>query len=98
MSGGHFDYVQYKLEDIADEIQKIVEENDSNEVNEWGGRIGRNYNEETLYEFMIGVTFILAAATYIRRIDYLLSGDDGEDEFHARLTNDMGYEEELEES
>jgi hypothetical protein len=98
MSGGHFDYVQYKLEDIADEIERIVQENDSNEVNEWGDRIGKNYKEETLYEFMIGVTFILAAATYIRRIDYLLSGDDGEDSFHARLSKDMGYEEEQEES
>jgi len=45
---------------------------------------------------MIGVTFILAASTYIQRIDYLLSGDDGEDTFHARLTEDMGYEEEEE--
>ena len=98
MSGGHWDYIQYKLEDIADEIERIVQENDSNEVNEWGDRIGKNYKEETLYEFMLGVTFILTAATYIRRIDYLLSGDDGEDGFHARLNEDMGYEEEEEES
>ena len=98
MSGGHFDYVQYKLEDIADEIERIVQENDSNEVNEWGYRIGKNYSDETLYEFMLGVTFILAAATYIQRIDYLLSGDDGEDSFHSRLNEDMGYEEEEEES
>ena len=98
MSGGHWDYVQYKLEDIADELEKLVQENNSSEVDEYGQLIGRNYSEETIAELLIGVTFILAAATYIKRIDYLLSGDDGEDSFHARLSEDMGYEEEQEES
>lgn len=93
MSGGHFNYIQYKLEDIAEEIQKIVENNTSDEVDEYGQLIGRNYSNETIYELLIGVTFILTAATYIRRIDYLLSGDDGEDTFHARLSEEMGYEE-----
>ena len=73
MSGGHFNYVQYNLEDIADEIEKLVQENNSNEVDEYGQLIGRNYSEETIAELLIGVTFILAAATYIQRIDYLLS-------------------------
>jgi hypothetical protein len=77
MSGGHFDYVQYKLEDIADELEKLVQENNSNEVDEYGQLIGRNYSEETIAELLIGVTFIMVAATYIKRIDYLLSGDDG---------------------
>ena len=98
MSGGHFDYVQYKLEDIADEIEKIVQENTSNEVDEYGQLIGKNYSGETIYELMIGVTFILAASTYINRIDKLLSGDDGEDSFHSNLNEDMGYEEGQEES
>ena len=98
MSGGHFDYVQYKLEDVAEEIQRIVDNNASQEVDEWGQLIGRNYSDETIYELLIGVTFILTAATYIRRIDYLLSGDDGEDTFHSNLAEDMGYEEEQEKS
>jgi hypothetical protein len=93
MSGGHWDYVQYKLEDIADELEKLVQENNSSEVDEYGQLIGKNYSEETIAELLIGVTFILAAATYIHRIDYLLSGDDGEDTFHSRLAEDMGNEE-----
>lgn len=93
MSGGHFNYIQYKLEDVAEEIQKIVENNTSDEVDEYGQLIGRNYSNETIYELLIGVTFILTAATYIRRIDYLLSGDDGEDTFHSKLSEEMGYEE-----
>ena len=49
MSGGHFDYVQYKLEDVAEEIQRIVDNNTSQEVDEWGQLIGRNYSDETNY-------------------------------------------------
>jgi len=93
MSGGHFDYVQIKLEDIVQEIRNIVENNDSNELNEYGDRIGKGFHEETLGELMTGATFIMLASKYIRRIDYLLSGDDGEDTFHARLREDIYNEE-----
>ena len=31
MSGGHFDYKQYEIENIADEIEQIILNNDSEE-------------------------------------------------------------------
>ena len=92
MSGGHFDYIQYKLENVAREIENIIVENDSNELNEYGDRIGRDYSEETLDEFMNAMIFLKLCEIYIHRIDYLLSGDDGEDSFHSSLRKDIDGE------
>jgi len=89
MSGGHFNYSQYRLQEIADEIQQVVETNDSTELNEWGGCIGREYTPETIARFNEAIKVLKAAQVYAQRIDWLLSGDDGEDSFHARLAKDM---------
>jgi hypothetical protein len=94
MSGGHFNYIQYKLEDIAEELENIIVENDSDELNEYGDRIGKNYSEETIDEFMNAIVFLKLCETYIQRIDYLLSGDDGEDSFHSNLRKDIDGENE----
>ncbi len=37
MSGGYFQYEQYKIQYIADSIQTLIDNNDSQERNEWGG-------------------------------------------------------------
>ena len=94
MSGGHFNYIQYKLEDVAREIENIIAENDSNELNEYGEKIGKNYSEETIDEFMNAIVFLELCEIYIQRIDYLLSGDDGEDSFHSNLRKDIDGENE----
>jgi hypothetical protein len=94
MSGGHFNYIQYKLEDIAEELENIIVENDSDELNEYGDRIGKNYSEETIDELMNAIVFLELCEIYIQRIDYLLSGDDGEDSFHSNLRKDIDGENE----
>lgn len=78
MSGGHFDYSQYRLEDIASEIDRYIKNN------EYG------YSLETLNEFKVAARKLREAAIYAQRIDWLLSGDDGEDTFHQRLIEDLG--------
>jgi hypothetical protein len=92
MSGGHFDYIQYKLEDISREIENIIDKNKSEELNEYGEKIGKNFSEETIDEFVNSIVFLKLCEIYIHRIDYLLSGDDGEDSFHARLRQDIDRE------
>lgn len=77
MSGGHFDYRQYHIVDIADAIQ---EEIDRNEM---------GLSDETLREFMLGVSLLRRSAIYVQRIDWLLSGDDAEDTFHHRLREEL---------
>jgi hypothetical protein len=85
MSGGHFNYKQHHLLDMADSIGSAILSNDSEEKNEWGHNIGSHYSPETIAEFEKAVKVLKLAYVYAQRIDWLLSGDDGEDSFHRRL-------------
>jgi len=85
MSGGHFDYKQHHLLDMADSIGSAILNNDSVETDEWGSDIGRHYTPETIVEFEKAVKALKLAYVYAQRIDWLLSCDDGEDSFHRRL-------------
>lgn len=89
MSGGHFDYKQYQIGYIADEIEHLIETNDSDEENEWGDKIGAHYLLETIAEFKKALAILKLAQIYAHRIDWLVSGDDGEDSFHRRLAKDI---------
>ena len=40
MSGGHFNYDQYKIEQIADDIEQTILSNNTNKVDQYGDRIG----------------------------------------------------------
>ena len=48
-----------------------------------------DYTEETLREFRNGVAALRRAYVYAQRIDWLLSGDDGEESFHRRLKDEL---------
>jgi hypothetical protein len=85
MSGGHFSYKQHTLLDMADDIGSQILTNDSTEKNEFGDNIGNRYSPETIEEFEKAVKVLKMAYVYAQRIDWLLSGDDGEDSFHIRL-------------
>ena len=53
-----------------------------------------DYTPETLAEFRKGIEILKRASVYAQRIDWLISGDDGEDSFHKRLQEDLkGLEE-----
>lgn len=50
---------------------------------------GPVYTKKTIAEFKKGIKAIRNALVYLHAIDYLLSGDDGEESFHARLKEDL---------
>ena len=89
MSGGHFQYKQWEIGNIADEVEQLIIDNDSEELNEYGDRKGYGYSQETIDEFKNALTTLRLAHIYVQRIDWLVSGDDGEDSFHRRLKHDM---------
>jgi len=89
MSGGHFDYNQYRIGQIADDIDHEVRNNDSEELNEWGDKIGAGYSEATMGVMRKAIAILRVAEIYAQRIDWLLSGDDGEDCLHRRLAEDL---------
>lgn len=85
MSGGHFEYIQYRFNDIANEIEDVIAKN--NIKDEYG--FSSDYSKKTLKEFKKGINLLKKAQIYVQRIDYLLSEDDGEDTFHERLKDDL---------
>ncbi len=88
MSGGRFDYLQYRFAEVADAIkQEIRNNNAAPRPEDWFEPY--NFNKKTIEEFKKGVDYIEKAQIYAQRIDYLLSGDDGEDTFHERLKEDL---------
>ena len=103
MSGGHFDYEQYKLEQIADSIERIIEGNKKEVADEdrwhevWDDRIYYyDYPDEVIEKFKEGVDLLRKAKAYADRIDRLVSDDDGEQTFLERLKEDLdNYEQNI---
>lgn len=84
MSGGHFNHEQYRLHDIASEIERLIECNDSTEKDDFGCEKGRHYPSEIIARFKIAVERLNQAERMVQRIDYLVSDDDGEESFLRR--------------
>lgn len=89
MSGGHFQYDQYKIQYIADSIQTLIDNNESHELTDWGDKIGREYPPEVIAEFEKAIHALSVARVYAHRVDWLVSGDDGEESFLRRLESDL---------
>lgn len=89
MSGGKFNYLSWQIRSIAEQIEQIIEDNNSTKLNQWGDIIGHGFSNETIEEFRNASQLFEIAAIYEHRIDWLLSGDDGEESFHKHLRNDL---------
>ena len=104
MSGGTFDYKQYSIREIAEKIEQIIlnsgrpktqEELRSWEKdNSWYERYPEDMNyykfpDDIIEEFKTGVDILKKAHVYAQRIDYLISGDDGEESFRERLKEEL---------
>jgi hypothetical protein len=89
MSGGHFDYKQHEIEWIVREIERLIEVNDSTELNCYGDKIGYGFNPDTMKHFQDAVVTLRKAAAYAQRIDWLVSGDDSEKSFNQRLFEEL---------
>lgn len=110
MSGGHFDYMQYHISEIADsvddyinghpideaDIDYVIDESfysqdEENYVRDNKHTLPNRYGftKETLDEMRRGLRILREAAVYAQRIDWLLSGDDDEEDFKKRLDEEL---------
>ena len=105
MSGGKFDYQQFNIQQIADGIEQEIEKNGKQKTKEelknefwhdedWYRKYPEylchhKYPDEVVAEFKKGLLALKEAYIYAQRIDWLLSGDDGEESFLTRLKNDL---------
>jgi hypothetical protein len=82
MSGGKFDYVQYRIGQAADEVEQYILRCESDDVDEYGYK--PEYTPETLEKFRECEKTLRRASEMLQRVDWLASGDDGEESFHKR--------------
>lgn len=84
MSGGTFAYTQDLFSDAVDTIEHAIKHNKIED--DWGYCNG--YSEETLKLMGIAQATIKKAAAMMQRVDWLMAGDDGEDSFKERWTQE----------
>ena len=84
MSGGHFNYRQAEVGYIADEIEHLIRHNEDKAKDAYGYQIGREYPPEIIERFREAAHTLRQAAEMAQRVDWLVSGDDGEDSFTKR--------------
>lgn len=89
MSGGHFDYDQYKISQIADMIEQLIISNDDQTINEWREPKGKRYPPEVIAQFKHGLDIMRRAFVYAQRIDWLVSDDDSPESFLVRLNQEL---------
>ena len=105
MSGGKFNYDQHKISYMAEIVEHYIEQNGRPKTREelkdegwrepdWYKRYPEDLNhykypDEVIEKFKEAVVILRKAAIYAHRIDYLLSGDDGEESFLKRLQEEL---------
>ena len=93
MSGGFFDYAQFRIGEIIDGIERVMAKNVDDEATsrrlDEEGEWHYSFNQETLNEFRNGIQALKKAFVYAHRIDWLLSGDDDEEGFHVDLKKEL---------
>ena len=84
MSGGHFndnDYVYYKVAQFADELEEEIQNN--TKLDEYG--YAPNFSPETIKYLRKQLIPMRKMVEIMRAVDYLYSGDHGEDSFMERV-------------
>jgi hypothetical protein len=105
MSGGTFDYQQYRIREIANRVEYEIAVSGTpkteRELKEesWRGddwyekypedKFHYALRDEIMAEFKKGYEILRKAEIYAQRMDWYLAGDDGEDSFLERLREDL---------
>lgn len=89
MSGGAFNYDQYKIGYMVDQIEQLIQHWERDDVNDWGERWRERFSEREIGSFRIACYHLERAQIYAQRVDWLISGDDGADNYHLRLQHDL---------
>jgi len=102
MSGGFFDYKQWHIDNIADQIeQEVIMSGKPIPKSKWDYFERQEYNEthkqpmnyafpeEVLRRMEEAIYALRRAAIYAQRTDYLISCDDGEESFTERLKKEL---------
>lgn len=85
MSGGHFDYLQHRISQAAEDVKLFIEKVEKGEVNEWGYNPAEIFGKkEILDKFKLTIDYLEKSAKMLHEVDYFISGDTGEESFFKR--------------
>jgi hypothetical protein len=80
LSGGHFDYKQYQLTYLQDELEHLVQQHEEDVEKQ---------PEEIIVAAAGAISLLSMAFVLIHRIDYFMSGDDGLEQFISRTQKEL---------
>lgn len=105
MSGGRWEYVQYRFTDVIDDLKSLIEKNGKEKTEQeikdegWSDpfwydkypedRYHYRYPDDVIDEFKKAVDIMSRAQVYMHRVDWLLCGDDGDESFINRLKDEL---------
>lgn len=92
MSGGHFEYRNYLLDELADEVERLIALNGREEDFDGYKWKRAEYDEDTLSKFRLTIETLRKGSKMLERVDWLASGDDGEETFKKRWREEIGNE------
>ena len=81
MSGGSFRYAYNHVEQFVEELHNKIDDNDK--PNEWGDGFG--FSPEVLVKLQEAVHIATLSAKLMKEVEWLYSGDTGEDTFLERV-------------
>lgn len=80
MSGGFFQYQQYRIEEIAEAIKECIQKPEDYSL-----------SEEVVAKMKIAVMHLEYSYVYVSAFDRLVSGDSSTESFFERLNFDLNY-------
>lgn len=80
MSGGAFDYAQYTMGNIASQIEEMLASD---------SYFCSPISDETRAKFKETIVMLKKSEAMVQRIDWFVSGDDGEETFHRRWAEEL---------
>jgi hypothetical protein len=94
MSGGTFEYTQYQISQLADQISRELEQDtlvktDPDKAKDKLGWLPEPLTEETTAKFKEAITTLNKAFIMAHRIDWLIAGDDSQASFNKRWEEDL---------
>lgn len=94
MSGGHFEYLQYQVDQLASDIDRAIArnervKNDPEKAKDHFGWLPDVLPDDIIAKFEEARDTLSKGAKMANRIDWLLSGDDGEDSFRRRWKTEI---------
>lgn len=92
MSGGAFEYKQYKIQDLIEDMENLLVRLDKEPIDSFEcDSLKRYVDDSELLKNKIkeNIGYLKRAYIFTQRIDWFISGDDCEENFYERLKEEI---------